>query len=260
MTSLAMMDRLRSRTMATVTALALGTTALVHSGCHTPSPAQAVSDESVVPRSGLGNEAESEVVLLPGGVICDRIRGQVRIPGKVAVDVGYLEQVACIRGTREHEALVVVSCRPSDVHAALLLLGLESGRPGSWAYTDVEVKRIPPEGPQVRVQVRFVNGAGAVEEHPISAWLVGQPGDRVFPEQPWIFGGSMLDADGAHYRADSSGSLIGLVTFGDEVLGLGSVIADSTAIDAAEWEARSYLVPEPGTPVELVLSPWSDGS
>ena len=164
------------------------------------------------------------------------------------------------QGTREHEALVVVTCRPRDVHAALLLLGIESGRPGHWAYSEDSVERMPPQGDPVSVHVRFIDETGSVQEHPIGAWMVGQPGERPFPEQPWIFGGSVFDESTGHYRADSSGSLVGLVTFGDEVLGLGSVIADSIEVDAAEWEVRTYLVPAPGTPVELVLSPWIDGT
>ena len=178
------------------------------------------------------------------------------MPGEVAIDMGFLEQVACIRGTREHEALVVVDCRPSDVHAALLLLGLESGQPGRWVYRpETEPRRVPPHGARVDVAVRFVDEAGIVQEHPVDSWMVGQPGDRPFPEQTWIFGGSVIEPDDGHYRADSSGSLVGLVTFGDEVLGLESVISDSVEVDAAVWEARTLLVPAPGTPVQLVLRP-----
>ena len=198
------------------------------------------------------------VVSLPGGVVCDRNRLQVLVPGEVAIDEGFLEQVVCIRGTREHEALVVVTCKPSDVHAALLLLGLESGRPGLWTYSDTGVSRVPPQGDRIRIRVRFLDETGAVQEHPISTWMVGQPGERTFPEQAWVFGGSTIDQETGDYRADSSGSLVGLVTFGDEVLGLRSVIADSIEVDAAEWEARSFLIPPPGTPVQLVFSPWID--
>ena len=106
------------------------------------------------------------------------------------------------------------------------------------------------------VRVRFVDNSGAPQEHLISSWIVGQPGDRPFPEQPWVFGGSRFDDQG-RYLADSSGSLIGLVTFGDEVLGLESVLADSIEVDSAVWEARTLVVPRPGTPVQLILSPWS---
>ena len=196
------------------------------------------------------------VVSLPGGVQCDRTRMQVLVPGEVAIDVGFLEQVACIRGTREHESLVVVECRPSEVHAALLLLGIESGAPGRWTYSETGVSRVAPRGDRLRVEVRFVDPTGAVQQHPIGAWIVGEPGDQPFPTLPWIFGGSRVDPTTGFYAADASGSLVGLVTFGDEVLGLESVVADSIEVDVAVWQARTPVIPAPGTPVLLILSPW----
>ena len=51
------------------------------------------------------------------------------MPASIACNSGWLEQVACMVGTREHESLVVVEAKPSEVHAALLLLGLEPGTP-----------------------------------------------------------------------------------------------------------------------------------
>lgn len=227
-----------------------------------PEPASAsaslVSDVVEVPvvETEAAAANASGIISLPNGVVCDRTRNQVTVSGEVAVDAGFLEQVVCIPGTREHEALVVVNARPADVHAALLLLGARPGRPGRWEYGETEVLRLAPEGDRVRVRVRFLDESGALQEHSISSWIVGQPGGRPFPEQPWVFGGSLLDDQGG-YRADSSGSLIGLVTFGDEVLGLESVLADSVEVDSAVWEAQTLLVPKPGTPVELILSPWS---
>ena len=219
-------------------------------------PAAPVTKEPPREASATSASGATGVITLPHGVVCDRTRNQVVVTGEVAVDSGFLEQIACTSGTREHEALVVVNARPSDVHAALLLLGAQPGRPGRWEYGETEVHRRPPEGARLRVRVRFVDQSGALQEHPISSWVVGQPGDRPFPEQPWVFGGSVIDEQGS-YRADSSGSLIGLVTFGDEVLGLESVVADSVEVDSAVWEAQTLLVPRPGTPVQLVLSAWT---
>ena len=49
----------------------------------------------------------------------------------------------------------------------------------------------------------------------------------------------------AAYAADRSGSLVGLVTFGDEVLGLESVLSDQLSVDFSSESlvlavARSY--------------------
>ena len=61
---------------------------------------------------------------------------KVEIRAVVCLDAGWLEQIACSPGTREHEALVVVEIPPSDVHAALLSAGFEPGSPGRWSYED----------------------------------------------------------------------------------------------------------------------------
>ena len=121
------------------------------------------------------------------------------------------------------------------------------------------VRRVEPTGDRVSVLVRHGSGERMLEE-PITAWIIGAEDQRDFAEQPWIFGGSFFDrgveAGPEIYAADQSGSLIGLVTFGDEVLGLERVRSDLVGVDTALWEVRSDVVPAPGTPVQLVLRPW----
>lgn len=207
------------------------------------------------------SEASERVIVLPDGVEVDRVEGEVRIPARVAIDVGWIEQVVCVQGSRDHESLLVVTALPSNVHAALLLLGLEPGHPGNWQFVQAdgktpEIERIAAEGDPVAISVRMIDADGNARTWPLAEWLLGMPGERKFPEQPWIFGGSVLLDDGA-YAADQSGSLVGLVTFGDEVLGLETILADQVGVDAAEWEALTEAIPPPGTEVILVLRPWS---
>ena len=207
------------------------------------------------------------LIMLPGGIVVDRSAPEVRVPASTAIDVGWLEQVVCSRNTRDHEALFVVDVPPSAVHAALLLIGLEPGSPGRWAFEEIEgtanvvVRRIPPVGDQVDIRVRYQSGDGTLRDHPVADWIVGDGGMREFPVVPWVFGGSFLSgpAGAAAYAADRSGSLVGLVTFGDEVLGLESVLSDQLSVDAAEWEVRTSAVLAPGTEVVLVFSPATGG-
>ena len=53
--------------------------------------------------------------------------------------------------------------------------------------------------------------------------------------------------------ADSSGSIVGLVTFGDEVVGLSRVLADETSVQPQAWEANPERMPAIGTKVVLIL-------
>jgi hypothetical protein len=58
---------------------------------------------------------------------------------------------------------------------------------------------------------------------------------------------------GEHYVADRTGSIVGIVTFGDETIACDEVISDKADVDAPQWQARTERMPEPGTRVRLVI-------
>ena len=187
----------------------------------------------------------------------------VELDGFAILDVGFLEQVICTPGTREHESLVVTRARPSNIHAAMLIAGYTPGRPGRWVPDGDSYRVEPPEGDAIEILVRYVDAEGRTIEEPIRRWIRDHHGDNEFPDQPWIFGGSIIAENpehmgpGTYYVADHSGSVAGLVTFGDEVIGFNEVISDQAALAAPEWEVHTERVPEPGTPVTVILKPAS---
>lgn len=225
-----------------------------------PAPS-AVEGSPVEVPAAEARPAKPPVIQLPGGIEVDRANGEVRVPASTGITVGWLEQVACVAGTRDHESLVTVECQPSDVHAALLLLGLEPGAPGRWTYSHDTVRVAPPRGPAVEVRVRYIvhSAEGAAVQHDVHVldWIRGIDG-RSFPAS-WVFAGSAIAPNpkslgpGEHYVADYSGSLVGLVTFGDEVIAATTVIPDVIEFEAANWEAFSERMPPEGTPATLVL-------
>ena len=192
------------------------------------------------------------------GVAVKPAGGLVEVEAFVCLDAGWLEQVACSPQTREHEALVVIEARPSNLHAALVLAGFEPGTPGQWSYDDGAVAVIPPTGDRVEIFVRYQKDGRTVEE-PIAAWMVGAEDGRPFPDRAWVFAGSSLAANpgwmgpGEHYVADLTGSIIGLVTFGDEVIAYERVLADQEAVEPTQWRVNTGHVPEIGTPVTVIL-------
>ena len=214
----------------------------------------------------------------PGVVVLPDVPA-VELRGWVCLEEGWLEQIACGPGTREHESLVVPEATPSQIHAALLLAGFEPGHPGEWSLTpDGEFVFTPPRGSPLDVFVRHgqprlatfpvvvwrglihvVTLPGEETEEPISAWIRDHHGINDFPDAPWVFGGSRLEpipegfGEGEYYVADQSGSIIGLVTFGDEVVGFSRVFADAASVQAPEWEVNRDRVPPVGTEVVLIL-------
>lgn len=184
----------------------------------------------------------------------------IEFEGIVCLDLGWLEQIVCIPGTREHESLIVTLAKPSEIHAALLMTEYEPGRPGRWIYEDDKISIIPPEGDKIEILIRYtVDGKSTTE--PIQNWIRDYQGKIEFPGDPWVFGGSLLADNpeymgpGQHYVADYSGSVIGLVTFGDELLGFPDVVSDQATIQQPEWEADTANLPPVGTEVTIILRP-----
>ena len=200
---------------------------------------------------------KSEVIRFARGLEVDRTQREVRIAAQAALDEGWLEQAVCLAGTREHESLLAIEVVPRLVHAALLLVGLEPGRPGSWMLAEdgVTVRREPPAGDAVELLARFETADGSLQTVPLSTWVETSRGGSI-PEHPWRFGGSRLEPakDGSEiYAADFGGSVVGLVTFGDEVVAFEEVRSDRVEVEEAGFLVRRGAPPPPGTPVTLIV-------
>ena len=74
-----------------------------------------------------------------------------------------------------------------------------------------------------------------------------------------MFAGSRFRVDrrtGAErYLADGSGSLVGLVTFGDETIAPREVIPDQASVESPMWEVWTERMPPLGSRVTLVVRP-----
>ena len=208
------------------------------------------------------------------GLVVDFQNRCVDIEATICLDEGMLELIACTKETKEHESIVTITARPMHVHTALLLLGANNGNPamrksvgeGGTRWVD-----IPPRGDSVDVYLVFKNNEGKVVEHAISDFVTrseerpdvlagaalgnAQQGDKKFPKT-FLFAGSLLVGDGPGprtYLADRSGSVISIVTFGDELLCLPGVHAKSN--DALMWQIDATKLPEVGSKVKLRLRP-----
>lgn len=187
----------------------------------------------------------------------------VEIEGYSGINEGWLEQIICLAGTRTHESILITEASPSHIHAALLLIGLEPGHPGWWKIDpdDPEGKKWivqPPKGSPVSIAVQWTDKQDQKHEVPIREWVRDFHTHNLLPDGPWIFGGSMMRPDYTGktvYVADHSGSIAGLVTFGDELLGWNEILPDQEAVAAPEWEANTPAMPEPGMRVTIRLSP-----
>lgn len=177
----------------------------------------------------------------------------------------FLEVIACTPNTREHEALVLSRARAEHVHAALLLLGLTPGAPGSVTQRPSGIARTPPSGPALAVTFEWAAPDGSRSSAPPSAWIRDKatghrpamnPGDFVFAGSKTAT--STDPTSGAavtYYAAQAAGTLIGLTTFGDEAVAWRTVLSPETALDTPVWIADPATTPPPGTPVVVAIRP-----
>lgn len=180
----------------------------------------------------------------------DAGRKEVVVGGVIALDRGMIEVFACPKHTKEHEAVVATSAAARTVHAALLAIGLEPGRPVSFDpdYTAAQ-------GPAVSVRVRWTADDGTPREVAAQEMIRSTTTKAVLATD-WVFAGSIFwkdPADGREYYQADGGDLICVSNFPTAMLDL--PIESSQANDDLMFEIFEDRVPARGTAVELILSP-----
>jgi hypothetical protein len=179
----------------------------------------------------------------------DKDRKEVVVGAKVVLDDGPIEVFACLENTKEHEAVIAARSTARLVHAALLAVGLDPGRPVSF---DPEYR--PARGPVVRVMLRWRDAAGQPQEVRAQEWIrnaqTGKPLDS-----DWVFAGSVFwkDPQGGdeYYQADG-GDFICVSNVPTATLDL--PIQSSQSNEALLFEVFKGRVPPKGTVVDIVLS------
>lgn len=243
--------------------------------CASPVISQSAKDPTSTPlptiKQGQSSPLPPQALLQLGPDIkVDRQNSQVFIRSQIASRIGFLEQLVCKAGTREHESLLAVEVAPKMIHAALLAAGFTPGTPGSWSEMPPDAagnpvaKFQPPTGSKIELFVRW-QGDGRTNECAICEWVRGVPANASsntpvkFPCDRFVFAGSHVRPNpkslgpGEHYVADYTGSVVGLVTFGDEVIAFEEVIPDRIDVAPAMWESWTDRIPVEGTPVELIV-------
>ena len=168
-------------------------------------------------------------------------------------DAEWLELLVCTVGGREHEALLRTPALPSHVQLGLLLLGLEPGHP---LHAAADGDMVEAAGPGLRVTLRSRDDALAPAD--AGAWVLDHDRARNLAGATWIFTGSrvLADAQGPAFMADVNGTLVSLVSFGDDLVLLD--LARTDGLDPGNDQQRfaaSDAVPPAGTKVRVRFEP-----
>lgn len=203
----------------------------------------------------LADQAEEEFrqLLAEMGVRYFPARHELEIDGWVNMREGLVEVFACAPEGKTHEAVVVLDCVPSGLHAGLLALGLREGTPVEFG-TDGTYR--PPTGDGVEVLVRWFDPAQGLQIARAEDWVWNQVEERAMEHGDWIFAGSFLqeisnDPSQATYAANYVKSLV--TTYHDA----SSILENPfpAGADDTLYYANDHAVPAVGTPLTVVFRP-----
>lgn len=210
----------------------------------------------------------SETITLAKGLRVNRSERWIELDGFVPIDVReqdrtgytlirYLEAIAVTpMSGKDHEALIVTSVRPSTIHAALLTLGLEPGQPGQITWDGRQASTTPAKGAPVTVTLREADApppGTPIEDYIIHADTGVAFDEAALGEAPqWVFAGSLLER--GVYVADAQGLVVGLHTFGTEMVSLRLAMSPDSFIEEPVWIAHPQRTPPFGTDVVLRLT------
>lgn len=172
----------------------------------------------------------------------------------------FLEVVCCTPDSKEHESIVMTRARPSQVHAALLLIGLKPGATGHWDMEGDALRPVQPTGDPVKITISYLDAAGHELSFTPEEMIVDSKTGALFGKTVparWLFAGSQfVTRNGKEwYDADGAGTLIGLCTFSSETIAWGRVISPDSTVEEPEWIARKETVPGAGTAVTVRITP-----
>lgn len=179
---------------------------------------------------------------------------QVRVQCQAIMIDAPLEFFCVAINGPEHESVLRTPAKPSDIHLALLAIGLEPGQPAR--FSGAANKWLPPDGPPVRVSVRFERDGREIAL-PASRLVRDIRTRAPMPERPFVFTGSRVLDDG-RYAADVTGYVVSLVNFDLTPIDVPHVA--SNANELLELEINPDIAPPMGTAVTMILEPVAGGA
>ncbi|HVT90277.1 MAG TPA: YdjY domain-containing protein [Tepidisphaeraceae bacterium] len=174
---------------------------------------------------------------------------QVRVECEALHCEAPLEFLCVTAGGSEHESVIRTRAKPSQIHAALLMLGMEPGEP--LKFIPGTKKWLAPHGPPVDISFEF-DKAGKHYSVPATRLMRDIKTKKPMPSMSWVFVGSRVMGEGK-YAADIEGYVVSIVNFELTLIDVPALV--SSANETLEWEADLDLLPPLGSPMTMILQP-----
>jgi len=207
-----------------------------------------------------GDTSKSALIQFKGsGIEIDLKQHEVRMDADVCLAEGILEFLICLPDTYEHEAVFVTKCKPSLLHIALVLIGLEPSRfaLGGFGWGDTGTGK---DRSRVNMEVEYEEN-GRKTRCKVSELLVSREHEDGEVPDRWVFAGSIVvKLDGKKvYAADRHGVVAGIIP-GSGVIQFAEKTGNPYRNEQEGLEANSDTIPAKGTRVKLVFTPFREVS
>jgi len=197
--------------------------------------------------------------LVRPGLLADRARKQVRLNAESAklnaADPVEFPLIAQNSG-KDYEALAVAFAKPSDVHDALVFIGLTPGCP-----VDPGAFRFWPKGERVRMTFVYRDATNTLRTATVEHFILDSRTGKTLPDEGFAFTGSTrVPAPGT----EGTATVYAADVYSPNAIAV--VYNDSTAVldvprRVSQNEVYSYQVPNPALPLlphqllEVVIEP-----
>jgi hypothetical protein len=173
---------------------------------------------------------------------------RVILQARVVLREGMLEHLMCLKGTKEHEAILATDAVARQIHAALLAIGAEPCHPVRFLP-----KFEPPKGSAIGIELTWWQD-GKLKRSDAREWVRDERAKAPLAID-WVFAGSELYDDPLTkktlYAADD-GDVITVANFGSAILDL--PIASSASDADRVFVTNTEKIPPLGTEVFVSLS------
>ncbi|MDA0837685.1 MAG: YdjY domain-containing protein [Planctomycetota bacterium] len=177
----------------------------------------------------------------------DLKKKRVEVQGNICLDQGLIEYLACARGGKEHESLLVMDCKPHELFLALQTLGLRPGK-----GVDFQGEQRTPSGDKVYLYLEYKEDDKVVR-HRVEDLVWDIQAKKTMERTPWIFVGSKFlndpDTGKPIFMAQLEGNII--ATYHDPYAIFDHPL--DTGADDTFYHTNEKLVPQVGTPIKLII-------
>ena len=185
----------------------------------------------------------SEHVYRMGDIRLNKKERTVRFPAKINMRENTVEYFCVTETGRTHESVLSTKISPAKLHIAVLLLG----RPGEIKPPmSIEQSEIQ-KGCPVDISINWKNKNG-VRKAKASEWIVHTRRKKALPVDFWEYTSSRMRED--VFLAERDGSVVAIM---GDVNSMINIRDEDRKYDDV-WIANAEVIPEVGTPVEVILT------